>query len=145
MEPKLLLEKELEPIFLEKFPTFPDNIKEGIVEYGPYVLLVLSVISLFGLFTALGVGTVAIGLSGMPPGTGFSFYISVISAIITVVLYLMAFSPLRARKKAGWNLLYYALLINLLSNLILLHLFGVIISGLIGFWVLFQIREKYIL
>ena len=31
MAPKLPLEKELEPIFLEKFPAFPDNIKEGIV------------------------------------------------------------------------------------------------------------------
>jgi hypothetical protein len=58
-------------------------------------------------------------------------------------MYLMAFSPLKARKRAGWNLLYYALLLGLISNLIQLNLLAFIIGGLIGLWVLFQIREKY--
>ncbi|MNL75234.1 hypothetical protein D3C87_2010030 [compost metagenome] len=58
-------------------------------------------------------------------------------------MYLMAFSPLKARKRAGWNLLYYALLVGLISNLIQLSILGFIIGGIIGFWVLFQIREKY--
>lgn len=143
MESKLPLEKELEPIFLQKFPPFSESVKEFLVQYGPYIILVLSVIGVLGLLTALGVGGAIFGAGGASIGIGFNFYLGIALGIITLVLYLMAFSPLKARKRAGWNLLYYALLIGLVSNLIQLSIFGFIVGGLIGFWVLFQIREKY--
>ncbi|MCF0073238.1 hypothetical protein LZD49_22350 [Dyadobacter sp. CY261] len=143
MESKLPLEKELEPIFLQKFPPFSDSVKEFLVQYGPYIILVLSVIGVFGLLTALGVGGAVFGMGGASVGIGFNFYVAIALGIVTLVMYLMAFSPLKARKRAGWNLLYYALLVGLVSNLIQLSIFGFIIGGLIGFWVLFQIREKY--
>lgn len=143
MESKLPLEKELEPIFLQKFPPFSENVKEFLVQYGPYILLVLSVIGVLGLMTALGVGGAIFGAGGATVGIGFNFYLGIALGMVTLVLYLMAFSPLKARKRAGWNLLYYALLIGLVSNLVQLSIFGFIIGGLIGFWVLFQIREKY--
>lgn len=144
MESKLPLEKELEPIFLQKFPPFPDTVKEFIAQYGPYIILILSVIGVMGLLTALGVGGALFGMGGAAVGIGFNYYISIALGIVTLVMYLMAFSPLKARKRAGWNLLYYALLIGLVSNLVQLSIFGFIIGGLIGFWILFQIREKYI-
>ena len=145
MEPKLILEKELEPIFLEKFPAFPENVKDVIAQYGPYVLLILSIIGLLGLLAAFGLGGAALGIGAVAYGGGFNFYIGITISIITLVLYLMAFSPLRARRRAGWNLIYYALLISLLGNLIQLNILGVIVGGIVGFWVLFQIRSKYIL
>ena len=146
MGPKLVLEKELEPIFLEKFPEFPDHVKEVIVRYGPYILLILSIIGLLGILTAFGVGGAAISSIGVAAyGTGFGFYVGIALNIVTLVLYLMAFSPLRARKKEGWNLIYYALLISLLVNLIQLNIIGALIGGIVGFWILFQIRSKYIL
>ena len=144
MYAKLPLEKDLEPIFLGKFPPFSESVKEFLVSYGPYFILVLSIIGIFGLLTALGIGGAALGLGAMSPGIGFNFYLSVALGIVTLVIYLMAFSPLKARKRSGWNLLYYALLIGLASNLIQLNLLAAIIGGLIGFWTLFQIREKYI-
>jgi hypothetical protein len=144
MESKLPLEKELEPIFLQKFPPFSDTVKEFLVQYGPYVLLVLSVISIFGLLTALGIGGAALGLGAVSVGIGFNFYLGIALGVVTLIMYLMAFSPLRARKRSGWNLVYYALLIGLVSNLIQLYLLGAIIGGVLGFWVLFQIREKYV-
>ena len=144
MYAKLPLEKDLEPIFLGKFPPFSESVKEFLVTYGPYFILVLSIIGIFGLLTALGIGGAALGLGAMSPGIGFNFYLSVALGIVTLVIYLMAFSPLKARKRSGWNLLYYALLIGLASNLIQLNLLAAILGGLIGFWTLFQIREKYI-
>lgn len=143
MEPKLILEKELEPIFLDKFPAFPENVKEGLAQYGPYILLVLSVLGIFGLLAAFGIGSAAVGIGAMSYGSGFNFYIGISIAAITLIMYLMAFNPLKARKRAGWNLLYYALLLSLLSNLIQLNILGALIGGAIGFWVLFQVREKY--
>lgn len=144
MKSGLIFENELEPIFLGKFPPFPENVKEFIVKYGPYFLLIVAVLTLFGLLTALGIGTAALGIGMVAYGSGFYMYIGLIIATIIMVMYLMAFSPLRARKRAGWNLLYYALILSLISNLLQLALFAFIIGGAIGFWVLFQIREKYI-
>lgn len=143
MESKLLLEKELEPIFLQKFPPFSESVKEFLVQYGPYIILVLSIIGVLGLVTALGVGGAIFGAGGASVGIGFNFYVGLALGVVTLVMYLMAFSPLKARRRAGWNLLYYALLVGLISNLIQLSFFGFIIGGIIGFWVLFQIREKY--
>jgi len=143
MESKLLLEKELEPIFLQKFPPFSESVKEFLVQYGPYIILVLSVIGVLGLLTALGLGGAVLGMGGVTAGIAFNAYVGIAIGIVTLVMYLMAFSPLKARKRAGWNLLYYALLLGLISNLIQLYLLGFIVGGLLGFWVLFQIREKY--
>jgi len=143
MESKLPLEKELEPVFLQKFPPFSDSVKEFLVQYGPYLMLVLSVIGVFGVLAAIGIVGAGVGMGAVSVGMGFNAYVSVALGVVTLVLYLMAFTPLRARKRAGWNLLYYALLIGLISNLIELNVLAFIIGGLIGFWVLFQIREKY--
>ncbi|SKB55241.1 hypothetical protein [Dyadobacter psychrophilus] len=144
MQSNLPLEKELEPIFLQKFPPFSEAVKEFLVQYGPYFMLVLSIIGIFGLLTALGIGGAALGLGAVSTGIGFNFYLGIALGVITLIMYVLAFSPLRARKRQGWNLLYYALLIGLVSNLIQLSILGALISGVIGFWVLFQIREKYI-
>ncbi|MCE7040874.1 hypothetical protein [Dyadobacter sp. CY312] len=144
MEPKLLLEKELEPIFLEKLPAFPENVKEPIAQYGPYVMLVLAIIGLFGLLTAFGIGTAAIGVGVAAYGGGFNFYIGIAFAALTMVLYLMAFTPLRARKRAGWNLIYYATLLNLVGSILQLNILGALIGAFIGFWILFQVRDKFV-
>ncbi|GAB2796900.1 hypothetical protein GCM10027275_47940 [Rhabdobacter roseus] len=143
MEPKLPLEKELEPIFLEKFPAFPEEVKEFIVNYGPFLMLLGAIITAFGLLAALGLGGVALGLGAAAYGSTLQFWLSIALTGVQLVLYFMAFSPLRARKREGWKLLYYALLLGLLSSLIQLSIFGLLIGGLVGFWVLFQIRDKY--
>ncbi len=144
MKSKLLFEKELEPIFLEKFPAFPEDVKNAIVQYGPYVMVVFAVLGLVALLGAGGLGSVLFGLGAGTLASGFAFYVSILVGIVTTILYLMAFKPLRAKQKAGWNLLYYAMLISMLGSLIQLQILALLISGAIGFWVLFQIREKYV-
>lgn len=144
MQSNLLLEKELEPIFLQKFPPFSEDVKEFLVKYGPYIMLFFSILGVFGLLTAFGVGGAIFGMGAAAVGLGAGFYVSVVLGVVTLIMYLMAFSPLKARKRAGWNLLYYALLLGLISNLIQFAIIGFLISALIGFWVLFQIREKYV-
>jgi hypothetical protein len=145
MESRLILENELEPIFLGKFPPFPDNVKELLVQYGPYLILLAAILGLLGLLAAFGVGTAAIGVGLASYGNGFNFYVGILLATVMMIMYLMAFSPLRARKRAGWNLMYYALLLSLISSLLQLAILSVIIGGVLGFWVLFQIRDKYII
>jgi uncharacterized membrane protein YhaH (DUF805 family) len=144
MESKLILEKELEPVFLQKFPPFSESVKEFLVQYGPYFILVISILGVIGILTALGVGSAAIGMGVVSAGLGLTFYAGIALGSITLIMYLMAFTPLRARKRSGWNLLYYALLLGLMSSLVQLNILAAVVGGVIGFWVLFQIREKYI-
>jgi len=141
MEPNLVLEKELKPIFLEKFPSFSDNVKELIVQYGPYVLAVGAILGLLQVFRIFSYGGALLGADTF---VAVNYYVSIITLVITSVLYLMAFTPLKARKQAGWNLLYYAVLVGLAGNILQLSIIGAILSGIIGFWVLFQIRDKYV-
>lgn len=146
MEPKLPLEKELEPIFLDKFPAFPDEVKEFLVKYGPFLMLIgaiLGISALIGAYGVLGGSEIyGLGLSAYG-GAGIQLWIGMAITLGVMILYLLAFKPLRERKKQGWNLLYYALLLNLLSSIIQFHIFGAIFTAVIGFWVLFQIRDKY--
>jgi len=143
MYSKLPLERELEPVFLGKFPPFSESVKEFVVQYGPYFILILSVLGLFGLLTAFGIGSVISGMGTVSTSFGISFYVNILLGIFVLIMYLMAFTPLRARKRSGWNLLYYALLIGIVSNIIQLNIIGTLVSGVLGFWILFQIREKY--
>jgi len=144
MESKLPLERELEPVFLQKFPPFSEEVKEFVVRYGPYFILILSVLGLMGLFTAFGIVGAVSGMGSVSTSFGISFYLNIALGVFILIMYLMAFSPLRARKRSGWNLLYYALLVGLVSNIVQLNIFVALISGVLGFWILFQIREKYI-
>ncbi len=143
MDNKLPLEKELESVFIEKFPSFPEELKEGIAKYGPYVMLVVAVLGLIALLGAGGLGSVVFGLGGGSYTMGFKFYVAIVVGIITSIIYIMAFTPLKARQKKGWRMLYYGLLISLVGSLIQLQILSLIIGGVIGFWILFQVREKY--
>lgn len=143
MENKLPFEKELESIFIGKFPPFSEELKEGIAKYGPYVMLVAAILGLVALLSAGGLGSIAFGLGAGSYASGYKFYVAIIVGIITSIIYIMAFSPLKARKKSGWRMLYYGILISLVGSLIQLQLLSLIIGGVIGFWILFQVREKY--
>jgi hypothetical protein len=70
---------------------------------------------------------------------------------IEAVIYLLAFPATRDRKKSGWDLMFYALLINLVYGVIVVFtdyggigsLIGTIIGSGIGLYLLFQIRASY--
>ncbi|MCY7352874.1 MAG: hypothetical protein LH606_19815 [Cytophagaceae bacterium] len=148
MNESLPLEKEMAPLFLEKLPAFPPELKEGIAKYGPYVVLVLALIAVVSLLALLGLTA---GISVFATGSVVGI-ISLLISLVVVVLEIMAFSPLQKRQRRGWNLLYYAGLISAVGGIITSVLampygFGALIGTAIGFfiqfWILFQIREKY--
>lgn len=147
----LPFERELEPFFLRTLPAFPEGLKEGIAQYGPYVLIVLLIFSFLGLLAAFGL-TAAFAPAVVAGDWGVAAIVALATNGITFVLEALAIAPLLKRQKSGWNLLYYAGLISfagsILSSLFSLPSgFGGIIGALIGafltFWILFQIREKY--
>ena len=67
------------------------------------------------------------------------------------VLAFLAFPGLRAKKKIGWNLMFYSMLANIVYGVISLFyenggisaLISALIMSAIGFYILFQIRDRY--
>ncbi len=145
MNESLPLEKELAGIFKDKLPAFPEEIKELLVKIAPWLALIGVIFGALGFLAAVGVGSfISVGSIGVGAyGSLWAYWISIIALGVVTVIYILAFSPLRARQRKGWALLYYALLVNLLSSLLTFSIIGLLIGGFLGFWILFQIREKY--
>jgi hypothetical protein len=55
----------------------------------------------------------------------------------------VAFPKLKAHKAEGWQLLFWVELINLVSIIVFGGIIPAIIGGLIGFYILFQIKSYY--
>ena len=135
----------LDYYLVQKAPfQIPDAGREWIVKFGPWIAVVLLVISLPALLLVLGLGT-----AFMPVGYATGFGISAIFLIAMLGLEVAALPGLFARKMTGWKLMFYAQLVGFLHTLVVssYNIIGGLIGGLIGLtiglYILFQIRTKY--
>lgn len=164
------LETKLNDVFVKNAPKLPKGGKDFLVEYIPYLALLGGLFSLWAAFNlwnwASEVNKAADAVNqlgaafGVEPVTTdrwtVALWISLAILVVTATIYVLAYAPLKARKKAGWNLLFYALLINLAGGVVGVFAdsygygggFGGLIGALIGFtiggYLLFQIREAYL-
>lgn len=146
MKSKLPLEAEMERFFLRTLPPMPFNVKDGFVQVMPWLALInglLGVVRLLKVFS----DSYAISIGVTSDAT-----FSLLATVVTVVFSLLAFTPLRANRRRGWNFLYYAVLISTVLNVLsgLLDFpFGVgeilftLLFSAFELWVLFNIRERY--
>lgn len=160
------LETKLEEVFVKRAPKMPAGGKKAIVEWAPWIALVVGILTLlgaWGLWNAAravdnivsGVNNLyaAYGIKESAPVSHLSFWVWLGVAVLAVeaVLYLLAFPGLRDRTRAGWKYLYYGALVNVVYAVVSLfdgngrvgHFIGAVIGSAIGFWILFQIRDVY--
>jgi len=138
------LENKLAEVFTKKLPAMPEKAKEIIVKYGPYMTVVMMILTIPIILAAIGIGMVATPLAVL--GGARSFFWFVIPAILgalMIVLEVMAIKGLFARQMKAWKLLFYISLIQAFSSLIKLDLGGLIIGTGISWYILFQIRSYY--
>lgn len=96
------------------------------------------------LSAAYGGGEVAVSL-------GFFYYVALLVAGASAVLSLLAAPGLKAMRKAGWNLLFYSLLLNAAYGVVALFstyggvsdLLWALLSSAIGAYLLFQVRDNF--
>lgn len=159
------LEKKLDNLLGKNAPVqIPTKGREAIVKYSPWIGLVIGVL---GLMAALGLWSAAHrvdklvdyanSLTAAYGGTvtthhlGLSFWLSLVFLVLTSVVAIIAFPPLKARKKTGWNLLFYSSILNFLYGVAQAVYYGggigslvsSLLGTLIGFYILFQIRSYY--
>jgi len=141
------LEKTLTVYFVNKVPALPKPIKSFLVSAMPILIIIDIVLLIFTLISIVGMGL--FGASRMMmvaiyrPHFGFSLLIGGVVTLVSLVFLVKAYPLVSKRKYSGWQLLYYLTLIYLLGQLVLLDIVGFIISGLVGFYLLFQIKEDY--
>ena len=74
---------------------------------------------------------------------GMTYTLSMLVLLVCVALEAMSIPGLFARSARGWRYAYYATLVSVAANLIGFNIVGAIVGGLIGFYLLFQIKSYY--
>lgn len=141
------LTEQLDLYFGKRAPQLPAGLKEGIVKFAPYLVIIGLIFSAIGLLAMIPLmfGASALGVLGAYGiyGSINGLFLALVFSIVTAVIRLMALPGLFKRTSHSWNLLYYSTLLSLLNTILSLNLAGFVISGAIGFYLLFQIRPYY--
>lgn len=141
------LEAWLLPMF-SNLPHIPEGGRKTISDIVPWLAIIFGVLSLIGL---LGSGLFGIILSPLLAlGGGLRSIIlllTVILGIASAVLSILAFRPMRAMKKTGWDYLFYSLILSAVSFVIslvgMMSSVGSVVGILLGAYILFEIRSRY--
>jgi len=143
---------QLEVLFDEylgkKAPIIPENIKETFVSFAPYYAMVIIILSLPSILSIFNIGTM-IGPFSSLVGTSYTmsysigYYMGVVGFIISGVLDGLAINGLFKRSIQAWRLIYYSSLITCVSLLLQGNLGSAFVGGLLLFYILFQLKEKY--
>jgi hypothetical protein len=119
----------------------PQNGKEWIVKFGPWITVVLLVLALPPLLFVLGIGAAFAPFGGIGYATAFGYLTIVLIAELGLMV--AALPGLFARKMSGWRLLFYAQILSFVFSLLSGSLIGGILGVVIGMYILFQVRPLY--
>jgi len=138
------LETTLEEYFGKKAPAMPDDIKELIVKFSPWISVIALVMTLPLILGVLGLGTLLMPFSIFGGATfGFKYIVTFALTAVMILLEALAIPGLFKREKQAWRKLYYVSLISLVESILTLNISGLILGGLISFYILFQTKEKF--
>ncbi len=141
------LENTLNEYFGKKAPSLPQNAKEIIVKIAPYLAIVSIILTLPAILLLFGLGSLATVLSplgGVSSVTSIpTMWVGILLLIPAAILEVIAIPGLFARTAKAWRYMYWAQLISVISSLVQLNIVGALLSALIGFYLLFQVKSFY--
>jgi hypothetical protein len=138
------LDTFLDLYLVKKAPSLPENVKELIVKFSPYLSIVALVFTVPALLALLGLYTFfspAILLAGAQ--YSFGNIIGIVFLLATLALEAMAIPGLFARKASAWKLIFYVTLVSAVDSLIHFNLGGLIIGTAISLYFLYQVKSYY--
>lgn len=127
-----------------KLPPISAGAREAIVNITPWIALIFGILGILASLAGFGILTAFSPFMMLGGGVSYAG-MSIIQAVIGLigsVLLLMAFPGTRARKRKGWDLLFYSQAVDILSAIIAVSLTGIVFS-LVAFYLLFQIKSYY--
>ena len=138
------LEDTLEVYLVKKAPfSIPENWKELIVKFVPYLTILRIVGTVLILFGALVSPFTAFLGPRYALSYSFNYVLSMLALAVVVVLEAMAVPGLFKRQEKAWRFLFYASLVNAVSGFLGGDWVGMIIGTLLFWYVLFQVKEYY--
>ena len=160
------IETRLDEILGKKAPVqLPDNARRTLVEYLPWINLLLGVLTLWTAWVLWHWAHVANVLVDYVNSLNQAYgvapvatrrltavvWLGIIVLLVEGLLFIAAFPGTRDRKKSGWDLLFYAALVNIAYGVVMLfsdyggvgRLLGTLLSSVVGLYFLFQIRSYY--
>lgn len=148
------LVKQLEPYFTKQAPfQIPENGRKLIVEWLPWISLVIGILAIFAFLPLVGIGAFVSTLAlSAGVASGGLFWLPALALLAQGVINLVAFPGLKDKKLSAWMLLFWAdilfaiyQLLMIIANPILAigSLVGAAIGLLIGLYILFQIKSHY--
>jgi hypothetical protein len=139
----------LDYYFVKKAPfQIPPAARESLVRFGPWIVMVLLVLSLPGLLWLLNIGSpLTVGSYRWDYADGalypYRYWPWVIGLIVPFTLMALALPGLFSRRMSGWRLAFYAEMVGVITGLLAMNIMGALIGAFIVFYVLFQIRPLY--
>lgn len=140
------VEAWLDEYMVKKAPfQIPMGGKEFIATIAPYLVIIGIVLFVMSLPVLLGLGAMgsALGMMGGHMGWGYAVMISTLTSLVVVIIEAIALPGLFKRTQASWRLVFYATLVSFVGNVLALNLIGAVIGGIIGWYIIFQIKELY--
>lgn len=146
------LEKTFDDLFVKNAPyQLPANAKEAIVQWSPWITLILLILFVPALLAIFGLGALTAGVAtGLGVNVGPLYYLAFIVLLVQVVVMAISIPKLMKRQIGGWQLVYYSALIGfvyaILNSLAYAAVFNILtaaISTAIELYILFQIRGYY--
>lgn len=138
------LEKTLSTYFVDKAPKMPQDIQNIIVQFGPWVMLIVVIVSIPGILGFLGFGAMVAPFSSLAYKTAGPTY-AVIWALSIIVLALnaLALPGLFKKELRSWRLIFYSILVSAVQDIVSMNILGLIIGSVISLYILFQIKHNY--
>lgn len=147
-------------------PHLPESSRESLANFWPWLALIGGIVQLWAAWIlyrlADWAGAVSdyvnelsriyggreVGPTGMDKTV---IYLGVALLVVDAVILLMAWPKLKARLRAGWDLLFLGSLLNLAYGVVQIFTFnrgfgsfiGSLVGSAIGFYLLFEVREKF--
>ncbi len=136
--------KWLDLYFGQKAPQLPGKAKEFLVKIAPWLAIIGVVLAIPAILAVFGFSRFAFSMMGSYGYMGYNgFGAAWIFLLAGAILNALAIPGLRKRSMAGWNFVFYGVLVSGLQNLLMMNIVGMIISLAIGFYILFQVRPLY--
>lgn len=137
------LEDTLNEYFGQKAPQLPKGIKDFLVMAAPYLVILGIILTIPAILALLGLSVLLAPALALGGGWTLAGIISLLVLLVTTVLMIMAVPGLFAKKKFGWDKMFWVSLINVVGTLVTGNLIGLVIGTAITWYFLFQVRSYY--
>jgi len=146
------MDKLIETIdsYVKKVPALPENIKEMIVKFAPWIAIITIVISAPALLSLFGFSsymhTMGMGryvYSTLGTGYVIRYRLMQVFLVANLVLRGLSIPGLFARSTKGWMFMFYSVLLYAGYSVVTFDIVGGILSTIISLYFLFQVRSYY--